>query len=116
MGTTTTTTVAPKAPTTTMVDPCTVQSTGTMTPPPPAVAAKLFDAKEEKIVHDAPAQVTVVSAVSSWFLPICGVFSLVAGISVFSMRRRAARSTRTLERQAVQFSAAASDEEPFLEM
>jgi hypothetical protein len=53
--------------------------------------------------------------VSSWFLPICGVFSLVAGVSAFSMRRRAARSTRTLEPQAVVFSALdASDEEPFL--
>jgi len=40
------------------------------------------------------------SALPSWFLPICGVFALAAGVSVLSVRRRRARSTRQL--QAVQ--------------
>jgi len=76
----------------------------------------LYAAKSQTAVQ-ADVQVAGVSALSSWFLPICGVFSLAVGMGIFGMRRRrAARSTRTIEPQAAHFSSDASDEEPFLSL
>jgi len=58
---------------------------------------------------------TVVSALPAWALPICGVFAVAAVASLVGIRRRrAARSTRTIQGQTPQAFDSASDEEPFL--
>jgi len=76
----------------------------------------LYSDKETKIAQADLVQSQTAGSVS-WFLPICGVASLAAGMSIFAMRRRReARSTRTLEPQAVPLptSDLSDGEEPLL--
>jgi len=55
------------------------------------------------------------SALPSWILPICGVFALAAGVSVLSMRRRRARSTRQVQAVQPLRQTEEQDMEPLLE-
>jgi len=58
---------------------------------------------------------TVAAALPSWALPICLVGAVAAVASLVGIRRRrAARSTRTIQGQTPQPIDSASDEEPFL--
>merc|ERR1712072_1661119 len=109
--------------TTTPVPTTTPAPTATPAPGPCTTVAslRLYSDKDQSNVQmetNKMAENTVAlstSALPSWFLPICGVFALAAGVSVLSMRRRRARSTRQV--QAVQPARQTEDldSEPLLE-